>query len=380
MENDIDCQALQKIWLKWLKEENSNGETNLASQARLYVKQIKKIDLPESIHPFYGMDEDDKLQEAWCELYSASENYFTNASIDDLQLIADNQPLRLLSRIREKLINKIREKNRQKRHNIWKYTYKQARAVFTNEPSIFTKTEGNKCQFFSLIEDVPRLADSSLLADKKDYGQWSTPRQFVTDSDCCPGRSNLPKSEQSPSFKSKHLVKLGKHFWHEASDHFNGHYYLPVREFIHYLATFYQWLHPPQKISCEDIIENIPAPASEEEIYLGDVYVKSCIPSLARQCANQWPAKETRHIFYFSTFHDPRLSKSQLARLFSSSPYKIGKLIEKCETQLEEFCGQDNTGFPISSWPKEDIIEFIEQVRKICEPGNSDHILKGKEI
>ncbi len=365
-------QDLKLTVHNWLAEEQSQKE--LHNQAKILLKKIDRMTLPESVHPFAGMDHDDKYHESYLELSNATKLVIAKISLLELNSLKEKGIKTILTLASKKYFYQLKERNRQKKHNPWGYTYKRARTIFADKKKNppFTKVRDKKVIKYSLysFEKDNLLADdpSYYPEDKKEYADWSSPTMLVSREDCYPAKSKFPKEEQTPYFKRKHLLELGRLFWEEHKIKYGRHYYLHIKEFTFYLSAFYAWMLPPQLLSYDDLddyeLSKTYQPLSNHN--------EKGIRSLATELTYAWDDL-SRDIFYKKEFASPPLSNSAIAKEHETTVNKIKALHARCHEHYVNFCNTDNIGEPISSWPETDIREFIAEVGFFCKISKSGH-------
>jgi hypothetical protein len=355
----------------WLR--SAEGIRLIDLEAKLLVKAVDRFDLPDSIHPFLGLDEDDKRQEAWSLIWAELKKILQKQTFQGSFIKTGRE-------VRYKIINKIKEEYRLQKNNQWRYVYRRTRQTFGSRDDFFLVRPKPHHSWYALEKLAEnRLVDEGRLPEKiNDYSSWVYPKKYVTDEDCFPSRSRLSPEERLPRFTGRHLALLGKLFWHDAGKHLQGRYYLPIRQFVNYLAAFYSWILPPQKTETAELEEINDSRNDPEKLIMAG---KKAGSILARQLTANWSNFQKKVMYYLYFSPEPE-TMAGLEKKLDTTRYHLEKADRDTRKQLEKFCREGLPGSMLQNSDQQEALDFLEEIKKICNQSKKDHIhqLKGDSI
>ena len=104
----IDLAQARELMFDWLEKKKNSQHTNLHMLANIYLKRVKRLNLPPTLMPFDDPQESNNYQNnldlAVSELSVVFMKYFETLSLVDIQQIENGQLSKLLSQIINKQI------------------------------------------------------------------------------------------------------------------------------------------------------------------------------------------------------------------------------------------------------------------------------------
>jgi len=245
----------------------------------------------------------------------------------------------------------VKEKGRSKQYNERGYLYRKARQVIS-KASQFVCLRLEEKPFSYRPAQLTGSACCIWSAQEDSFAGWAPPS-------ISPG-----KKRTTALFSSSYLIAAGEDFYTQAQTRAlmqPVNFFMPVKEFVRYLATCFPWVNRPARENMEEeSVQSGKASHLPPEKKLDVLRGLSAVEPLAVQLVAGFNDEECAVLVYRFA-ESPWSFKDIAAALGYPDHNKAYRLYTKVRKQLIKFCS-NWPGEPLSELPEDVAMFFLDQV------------------